>query len=76
VLDLVTGPLAGDDQGHDGQPRGQGGHEDGRQPLPRSPQDEPGAEALALMAFEVLVVVNQQDTVAGGDAHHGEEPHQ
>src|SRR5882672_9601396 len=34
MLDLVPRDVAGDDQGHDGQTRGERRHQDGRQTLP------------------------------------------
>jgi hypothetical protein len=65
VLDLVAGDLARDHQRHHRQPGGQRGHQDRREPFPRAAQDQPWTEGLALVALEVLVVVDQQDAVAG-----------
>ena len=76
VLDLVAGDIAGDHQGHQGQSRRQGGHQDWREPIPRSPQDEPGTERLAFFPLEVLIVIDQHDAVARGYPKDREEAHQ
>ena len=48
----------------------------GVRPLLCAAQDEVRAEASALLALEVLKVVDQHDPVAGGDAEHREEADQ
>ena len=76
VLDLVAGNVAGDDQRHQRQAGRQRGHQDRREPLLRAAQHQLGAEGLALVALEVLVVADQHDAVAGGDPEDGEEADQ
>ena len=58
------------------QARRQRGHQDRRQPLAGSAQDELRAEGLALVPLEMLEVVDHQDPVARGDPEDGEEADQ
>ncbi len=73
VLDLVAGDVAGDRQGHQGQPRRQCRHQDRGEPFPRPPQDEPGPERFAFVPLKMLAVVDQHDAVARRDPKHREE---
>ena len=76
MLDLVARTVTEDDERDQGQPRGQGRHQDGGQAFLRAPQHEVPAEGLTLHPFEMLAVVDQQDAVARGDPEHGEEADQ
>src|SRR5918996_1072050 len=64
ILDLVTGNLAGHRQGEQSRCGGYRGHQDRRQPLSRPAQDQPGTEGFALIALEMLTVVDQKNAVA------------
>ena len=67
---------AADDERHQRQAGGQRGHQDRRQPLLGAAQDQLAAERLAFLVFQVAVVADQHDAVAGGDAEHRHEADQ
>ena len=74
VLDLLPGDPAGDDQGDEGEARGQRGHHDRGDPLTGTLDDQVGTERHALVVLEVLEMADHHDPVAGHDAENGEEP--
>ena len=58
------------------EPGRERGHHDRREPLARAAQHQLRAERLALVAFEVLVVVDHHDAGPGRDPEDREEPDQ
>jgi membrane-associated phospholipid phosphatase len=74
VLDFVAGPGAADDDRHERQSRCERGHENRRQPLFRSPDDEIASECHSLLRLQVPVVTHEHDAVPGGNANHGDQP--
>src|SRR3954467_3790838 len=74
VLELVPRDVARERERQEGEPGGERRHEDRREPLPCARKDKRRPEDLALLALEVLEVVDHEDAVARGDPEHGVEP--
>src|SRR5512133_1665737 len=76
MFNLLTGALTEDHQRNQGQARGQRGHQDRRQSFSSPPHHQVTSERHALLTFQVLEVIDQQDPVPSGDAENGEESDQ
>src|SRR6478736_2608266 len=76
VLDLVARAGPEDDERHEGETGGERRHEDRGEALLGAPDDQREPELHPLLLLEVLVVVDEQDPVAGRDPEDGEEAHE
>ena len=70
------GLISADDQRDEGQAGGEGRHQDRRQAFFGAAHDEVRAEFFAFDFFQMPVMADEHDAVAGGDAEHGHEPDQ
>jgi hypothetical protein len=76
MLNLVSWNLTEVDQWNNCQPCSQNSHQDRREALARSTQDETRSESLALEPFEVLIVIHEQNPVARRDTQNRQEADQ
>ena len=74
VFDLLTGDIAANHQGHQGQPGCQRRHHDRCDPLTRAALDKGRAKGFALLLFQMLEVADHHDSISGGDPQDSEQP--
>ena len=72
ALDLVAGQVSVDGQWNHGEGRREGRHQDGVEAVQGALEDAL-ADREVLLGVQVVVAVDQQHTVSGGDAEEGDE---
>ena len=76
MFDLLPGSAAADDDRDEGQAGGECRHQDRCQPFLCAALNEFGSERHAFDVLEVAIVAHEHNAVSGGDAEHGDKPHQ